>query len=34
MECYDFVWIVWMDMILDGKVWILDFCKDISLFHF
>ena len=22
MECYDVVWIVWMAMILYGKVWI------------
>ena len=34
MECYDFVWIVWMAMILYGRYGFLDFCMDISLFHF
>ena len=33
-ENYDFVWIVWMTMILYGKVWIFGLFMDISLFHF
>ena len=41
MDCKGFVWIemvlyglLWMAMILYGFVWILDFCMDISWFHF